>query len=68
MNNESSQEDINLEFPPISLPNRHLWNKEDIWFAWFPVRLGALGNGKIAWMRKVWRNRCLGATIYQDIE
>jgi hypothetical protein len=39
----------------------------DTWFAWHPVRLGALGTGRLAWMRRLWRNRCLGVTIYQDL-
>lgn len=40
----------------------------DEWFAWYPVKLGALGRGGWAWWRKVWRNRCMGVTIYQDLE
>jgi len=39
--------------------------KSDIWFAWRPVRLGALGTGRIVWLRRVWRNRCAGVSIYQ---
>lgn len=39
----------------------------DTWFAWFPVRCGALGTGEWAWFEKVWRNRCAGVTIYQPI-
>jgi hypothetical protein len=42
-------------------------NTEDIWFAWFPVRLGALGTDTIAWLKNVWRNRCGGVTIYQSL-
>lgn len=38
----------------------------DTWFAWRPVRLGALGTGR--WLRRVWRNRCMGAAIYQSLE
>lgn len=40
----------------------------DTWFAWYPVRCGALGTGKWAWFEKVWRNRCAGVTIYQQAE
>ena len=43
-------------------------SKSDVWFAWFPVSLGAFGMGDIVWLKKVWRNRCMGATIYQDLE
>ncbi|GEM_PF-6008029 len=47
-----------MQRPPIT----------DIWFAWFPVRLGALGSGKLAWMQRVWRNRCGGVKIYQPLD
>lgn len=40
----------------------------DHWFAWHPVRLGALGTGRWVWLRKVWRNRFLGVAIYQPLE
>lgn len=40
----------------------------DVWFAWYPVRLGALGTDRIVWLRRVWRNRCMGCTIYQPLE
>ena len=40
----------------------------DTWFAWYPVRVGALGTGSWRWMCRLWRNRCLGVTIYQDLE
>lgn len=40
----------------------------DMWFAWYPVRLGAPGTGQLVWLRTVWRNRCFGVTIYQDLE
>jgi len=43
-------------------------NEEDIWFAWRPVRSGALGTGRWLWLQKVWRNRCMGATIYQSLD
>ena len=43
-------------------------SKWDIWFAWHPVRLGALGTGRIAFMEEVARNRCMGVTIYQPKE
>lgn len=39
----------------------------DIWFAWHPVNLGALGTGRRVWLRRVWRNRCMGVTIYQTL-
>lgn len=42
-------------------------SQSDIWFAWYPVRTGALGTGRWVWLCKVWRNRCLGATIYQTL-
>ena len=42
-------------------------SKSDIWFAWYPVRLGALGTGRLIWFKKVWRNKCCGITIYQLI-
>ena len=40
-------------------------SRSDIWFAWFPVRIGALGTGPVVWLKKLWRNRCGGVTIYQ---
>jgi hypothetical protein len=44
----------------------------DTWFAWYPVRLGALGTGRLVWMTKVWRNRTMFCgvvlTIYQRLE
>ena len=39
----------------------------DKWFAWHPVRTGALGTGSVVWLKHVWRNKCFGVTIYQDI-
>lgn len=42
--------------------------RSDVWFAWRPVRLGALGSGPLVWLRRVWRNRCMGVTIYQDLD
>ena len=39
--------------------------KEDIWFAWYPVRIGALSTGPRVWLKHVWRDRCLGVTAYQ---
>lgn len=39
----------------------------DIWYAWYPVRYGALGTGRWVWLRKVWRNRCGGTAIYQPL-
>lgn len=43
-------------------------SRTDIWFAWRPVMLGALGMGRIVWLRPVWRNRCCGVTIYQEAD
>ena len=40
----------------------------DTWFAWFPVRLGALGTGRWAWLQNVWRNKCCGVAIYQSLD
>lgn len=42
-------------------------SRSDTWFAWRPVRLGALGTGPWVWLRRVWRNRCAGITIYQSL-
>lgn len=39
----------------------------DTWFAWYPVRIGALSTGPYVWLRRVWRNRCMGVTIYQRL-
>lgn len=39
----------------------------DTWFAWHPVRLGALSTGRWCWLRRVWRNRCRGVTIYAPL-
>jgi hypothetical protein len=43
-------------------------NREDEWFAWHPVRFGPLGDGPWVWLRRVWRNRCCGVTMYQDLD
>ncbi len=43
-------------------------SRSDIWFAWYPVRYSALGTGSWVWLRKVWRNRCAGVTIYQSVQ
>lgn len=37
----------------------------DVWFAWRPVRLGALGTGRMVWLKRVWRSRCARVAIYQ---
>lgn len=42
-------------------------SESDIWFAWFPVRLGALSTGRWIWLKKVWRNKCAGVIIYQPV-
>jgi len=39
-----------------------------VWFAWRPVRLGALGTGPVAWLRPVWFATAMGVTIYQSLE
>lgn len=44
--------------------------RQDIWFAWYPVRTGALGSGRLVWLRTVWRERAIsgrykGFVIYQ---
>lgn len=46
-------------------PRNH--SQSDTWFAWRPVRLGALKSGPWIWLRKVWRNKCCGVTIYQEL-
>jgi hypothetical protein len=38
----------------------------DVWFAWRPVRIGALGTGPKRWLTKLYRERFAGVTIYQD--
>ena len=43
-------------------------NRSDEWFAWFPVRAGALGTGHWMWLKTVWRNKCCGVTIYQPLD
>jgi hypothetical protein len=43
-------------------------SRSDVWFAWRPVRSGALGAGPWLWWRHVWRNRCRGVTIYQPLD
>lgn len=41
--------------------------KRDIWFAWYPVRIGALSTGPLRWLRRLHRERFLGLAIYQDL-
>jgi hypothetical protein len=43
-------------------------SRSDTWFAWYPVRVGALGTGRFVWLRRVWRNKCCGVTIYQPLD
>lgn len=48
-------------------------DKKDTWFAWYPVRLGALGIGRWVWLKRVWRDnspaaRFYGVRIYQSLE
>ncbi len=47
---------------------RSLRSRSDTWFAWYPVRVGALGTGRLIWLERVWRNRCMGVTIYQSLK
>jgi len=45
-------------------------SRSDTWFAWRPVFTGALGmigGGRLVWLRRVYRNRCMGVTIYQEL-
>lgn len=42
-------------------------SRSDTWFAWYPVEVGAFG-GRWVWLRRVWRNRCAGVTIYQRLD
>lgn len=39
----------------------------DVWFAWYPVRLGAMPGGRWIWLRKVWRTRWKGWVTYQAL-
>lgn len=41
----------------------------DHWFAWYPVRAGALSTGHWMWLKRVWRfrNGYLGITIHQEL-
>lgn len=41
--------------------------KEGYWFAWYPVRLGALGTGRWVWLKTVWRSTTY-PVIYQSVE
>lgn len=36
-------------------------NVSDKWFAWRPVKLA---NGRLSWLRVVWRTKVLGVTLY----
>lgn len=45
-----------------------LASRDDTWFAWYPVRIGALSTGRYVWLQRVWRNRCMGCTIYQPLD
>ena len=40
--------------------------RPEIWFAWYPVRLGALGGGRLVWLRYVWRMRGI-ITTYMSV-
>lgn len=40
---------------------------QDTWFAWYPVRTGALGTGRLRWLKKLYRERFSGVTIYQEL-
>lgn len=37
----------------IASKNSKWASKSDTWFAWRPVRTGALGSGSFVWLRKV---------------
>jgi hypothetical protein len=50
---------------PVEFMPEEWRSRQDYWFAWYPVRFGALGTGRLVWLKTVWRNRCMGATIYQ---
>lgn len=43
-------------------------SKSDFWFASRPVQTGALGTGPIRFGCWLWRNQCMGVTIYQDLD
>lgn len=38
------------------------------WFAWYPVRLGALGTGRLIWLRRVLRIGRGLCAIYQPLD
>lgn len=42
----------------------------DTWFAWYPVRTGALGTGRWIWLRRVWRLRSYAGdpSLYQTLK
>ena len=61
--------EIDRRIAQVQLSLRPDWaSKSGIWFAWRPVFTGALGGGKLVWLKRVWRNRCMGVTIYQELE
>ena len=48
----------------------HFSLKPNLWFAWWPVRVGTFGDGRLVWLRRVYRFRTdwmgFEFTIYQD--
>ncbi len=44
---------------------------QETWFAWYPVQTGALAPDFFSswmWLKRVWRNKCMGVTIYQPLD
>jgi len=61
-------DEIDRRIELVKLGFRPDWaSQSEIWFAWHPVFTGALGTGKLVWLKRVWRNRCMGVTIYQEL-
>ena len=56
---------INSSMNELMMRARHQPSTTGLWFAWFPVRTGALGTGRLVWLRMVLRNQCAGISIYQ---
>lgn len=60
---------IDSRVAAIKSGERPEWSSySDTWFTWYPVRIGAFGTGPLRWLTRLWRNRCCGVTIYQDLE
>lgn len=61
--------EIDMRIAAIKDGSRPDWaSRSDRWFAWQPVRVGALGTGPLRVGCWLWRNQCCGVTIYQDLE